>query len=31
MPDDLEQIAATSTEAKQMAAQRIAMQNLLNL
>jgi hypothetical protein len=27
----LQQIAATSTEAKQMATQRVAMQNLLDL
>src|SRR5579864_2429098 len=30
MPDHLQQIAAPSTEAKQMTAQRIAMQNLLH-
>src|SRR6476659_7507414 len=31
MPDHLQQIPATSPEAKQMAAQRVAMQNLLDL
>jgi hypothetical protein len=31
MPDHLQQIAATTAEAKQVAAERIAMQDLLNL
>ena len=31
MPDHLQQVAATATEAEQMTAQRIAMQHLLNL
>jgi hypothetical protein len=31
MPDHLQQVAATTTEAKQMTAQRVAMQNLLDL
>ena len=31
VPDDLQQVAATSTKAEQMAAERIAMQDLLNL
>ena len=31
MPDHLQQVAATAAEAKQMAVQRVAMQNLLDL
>src|SRR5205807_7023664 len=31
VPDHLQQVAATTTEAKQMTAQRVAMQNLLDL
>jgi hypothetical protein len=31
MPDHLQQIAAATAEAKQMATERVAMQDLLNL